>query len=501
MNGKVRAMTEFGGYKVHPVAAEFPLATGVEFDQLVADIKEHGLIEPIVLTSDGSTIIDGRNRWRACDAALVDPAFKRIGKHYTEMDIIAFIISRNVRRRSLDAGQRAIVAQKVAPALELAAKERQREGGKEAGRGRAKDVPNSGQPNRAPRVVDQLAAMFNVGHDSITRAKKIVESSRTLTKQILAGEKTLNEAYSEVRRKPKASSEAKPSKKKAVPMLTLKTHDGREVPYRAPEGKATFNRTNQQVDWSAWTWNPVTGCLHGCKYCYAREMAEMRPSYRAAYPVGFTPLFHHERLDAPKNTMVPKEAINDARLKRVFVCSMADLYGKWVPDEWIEQVHKSAKDNPQWDYLLLTKFPRRYVGLELPPTAWAGTSVDEQKRVRLAEEAFAQIKNVRVKWLSLEPLLAPLEFTDLSMFDWIVIGAQSATEQPDGFVKEQRPKLEWVARLLDQARECGCRVYCKPNLMGIPNSQSPGMDMPKEEPFLANGKDHQPAQAEMELTR
>ncbi len=64
------------------------------------------------------------------------------------------------------------------------------------------------------------------------------------------------------------------------------------------------------------------------------------------------------------------------------------------------------------------------MGLDPPPRAWLGTSVDEQKRVRLAEEAFRQIDGVAVKWLSLEPLLAPLEFSDLSVFDWVVIGAQ-----------------------------------------------------------------------------
>lgn len=267
------------------------------------------------------------------------------------------------------------------------------------------------------------------------------------------------------------------------PMLSLKTHLGDDVPYKQPSGKSTFNRTNEQVSWAAWTWNPVTGCLHGCKYCYARELA-LKVSFKEAYPIGFEPLFHHERLDAPANTNIPKDAINDSRLGRVFVCSMADLYGKWVPDEWIAQVHASCIANPQWEYLMLTKFPRRYIGLELPSTAWLGTSVDEQKRVRLAEEAFRQIKGVRVKWLSLEPLLAPLEFTDLSMFDWIVIGSQSATVQPDGPVEAFAPPFEWVARLTALARECGCRVYQKPNLLGIPNPQSPGMVLIQESPDL-----------------
>ena len=170
---------------------------------------------------------------------------------------------------------------------------------------------------------------------------------------------------------------------------------------------------------------------------------------------------------------------------------MADLYGKWVPDEWIEKVHAACIIAPEWEYLMLTKFPRRYVGLKLPPTAWLGTSVDEQKRVRLAEEAFREIKGVRVKWLSLEPLLAPLKFSDLSMFDWIVIGSQSATIQPDGPVGSFSPPFEWVAQLTAQAREAGCRIYHKPNLLGVTNPQSPGMKLIQEEPKLAPMKGRQ----------
>ena len=70
--------------------------------------------------------------------------------------------------------------------------------------------------------------------------------------------------------------------------VTLKTHLGEEVRYPLPKS-TRFVRTNDQVSWAAWTWNPVTGCLHGCRYCYAREIAEKKGR---TYPVGFTPLFH-----------------------------------------------------------------------------------------------------------------------------------------------------------------------------------------------------------------
>jgi len=227
----------------------------------------------------------------------------------------------------------------------------------------------------------------------------------------------------------------------------------------------TFNQQKgDSIEWAQWSWNPVTGCKHDCPYCYARDIAlSERMQQAGLYPNGWEPTFRSEALNAPRKTRVPKEAETDTRFKNVFTCSMADLFGRWVPAEWIEAVMLAVKGSPQWNFLFLTKFPQRFADLDIPDNAWLGTTVDLQARVANAEKAFAKVTG-GVRWLSVEPMIEPIRLERPELFNWVVIGGASASKQ----TPEWRPPYRWIESLVRQCDDAGVPVYMKSNL-GIAN--------------------------------
>ncbi len=111
----------------HPVSEIFPLMQGEQYDQLVQNICDNGLLEPIWLHED--RIVDGRNRYRACLDAGVEPEMRDWSG---EGSLIEFVVSLNLHRRHLTSSQKAAAAAEALDQLKAEAKARQQEGGIDA---------------------------------------------------------------------------------------------------------------------------------------------------------------------------------------------------------------------------------------------------------------------------------------------------------------------------------------------------------------------------------
>lgn len=186
-------------HDVHPASEIFPLLEGEAFEQLCADIAEHGLRTPIVLTpgsgedDDEDLVLDGRNRYRACLQLGIRPHFE----HYRGDDAVAFVISTNLRRRHLDESQRAMVAAKV------------------AGLGHGGDrVSEQGAKMRlAVPTQDQAAAMLNVGKRSVQHARVVQDhGTPELAQAVEQGKVAVSTAATLV--------ELPPEQQRRVPQMT-----------------------------------------------------------------------------------------------------------------------------------------------------------------------------------------------------------------------------------------------------------------------------------------
>ena len=113
------------------------------------------------------------------------------------------------------------------------------------------------------------------------------------------------------------------------------------------------------------TWNPVVGCEHNCSYCYARNLAlgrlRLLPQYQDFKPY-----------------LVKAELLSSFRSGLIFVCDMGDLWGRWVPREWIEQVLAVVERSPDATFLMLTKNPLRYMEFvrQFPPNIILGATIE-----------------------------------------------------------------------------------------------------------------------------
>lgn len=258
-----------------------------------------------------------------------------------------------------------------------------------------------------------------------------------------------------------------------------------------------------KIEWCDMTWNPVSGCRHGCEYCYAQIMTmrfsgrwdEKRlrtvgadggihvldePLFRhtngknrdigvhsviAPFPFGFDPTFHRYRLDEPAGKR---------KASTIFVCSMADLFGDWVPDEWIAEVFDACWNAPHHRYIFLTKNPARYMALaeagKLPEykNFWYGSTVTTPDTLFW----WSEYHNT---FVSIEPMLErfPVTESPVKKVGWVILGAMTGPGS-----KQHQPEREWVELLAQDAQSAGVPVFMKDSLIPIVGAENMMREFP-----------------------
>lgn len=234
------------------------------------------------------------------------------------------------------------------------------------------------------------------------------------------------------------------------------------------------------IEWTDYTWNPVGGCKHGCRWvmpdgskaiCYAEAVAE--GVARAAYPDGFTAHYWTpERLDEPGKLQTPA---------RIFLDSMSDLMGHWIPAEQIEAVLEVCRNTPQHTFQLLTKNAARLLQFQFPANVWVGVSMSptemngrrlefhqQEAYMRRALDVLGNI-DAPVRWMSFEPLSWDVSeivarYSESNLV-WAVIGAAS------NGAKLYQPERRWVVNLHRVLDVRGVAVFHKGNLEWEPRRE------------------------------
>jgi len=261
-----------------------------------------------------------------------------------------------------------------------------------------------------------------------------------------------------------------------------------------------------KIEWTDATWNPVTGCSPvsaGCDNCYAARMVKRFPHLHDArkqravpltiHPKGFWNIqFHPSRLDQPLRWKRPR---------RIFVCSMGDLFNEEVKDEWIDKVIGATRHAPQHTFMILTKRPgrmrtyfsdspgvamvranreaqnmskpRNFICPESPSVwprhnLWLGVTAENQEMADLRIPFLLQTPAAK-RFVSVEPMLGSVRLGSLwwnakisgggapwaiDSLDWVIAGCESGPRR--------RPcNIEWLRSLRDQCVAAGVPFFLK----------------------------------------
>jgi len=204
-----------------------------------------------------------------------------------------------------------------------------------------------------------------------------------------------------------------------------------------------------KIRWTGFTWNFFTGCDEispGCDHCYARVIAE-NPRFANAFPNGFAPTFKPQKLGDPFKVKEPHFC---------FVNSMSDFMHKDFTDDMRDRAMEVMLECDRHVYQILTKraqaLPRYVTGwlarkglTSVPKHIWFGVSI-ESDTYRFRADLLREVPGIR--FISAEPLIAPLSSLNLEGIHWLIVGGESG----NGSNNFRPMSPGWAVELLMKAR-------------------------------------------------
>lgn len=209
--------------------------------------------------------------------------------------------------------------------------------------------------------------------------------------------------------------------------------------------------SKSKIEWTEVTWNPVTGCSkvsEGCLNCYAERMSKrLKAMKNKRYENEFKVTIHRDLFEEP---------LKWKKSRIIFVNSMSDLFHSDVPDDDILKIFEVMNKARHHIFQVLTKREDRLLELskkiKWTDNIWMGVTVESDKYFKRIE-VLRKIDS-KIKFLSCEPLLGPLEGIDLNGIDWVIAGGESGPGA-------REMKEEWIINLLESSRKYKTKFFFK----------------------------------------